>query len=37
MRKVTEAIEIVEALGLPRGQRNERSALTLLLTFRTSV
>jgi len=30
MRKVTEAIEIVEALGLPRGQRNERSALTLL-------
>jgi adenine-specific DNA-methyltransferase len=30
MSKVTEALEVIEALGLPRGQRNERSALTLL-------
>jgi len=30
MSKVTQALAIIEALGLPRGQRNERSALTLL-------
>lgn len=29
-RKIDEALEIVKALGLPRGQHNERSALTLL-------
>ena len=29
-RKIDEALEIVKALGLPRGQQNERSALTLL-------
>lgn len=29
-RKIDEALEIVKALGLPRGQWNERSALTLL-------
>lgn len=29
-RKIDHAIEILEALGLPRGQQNERSALTLL-------
>lgn len=29
-RKIASAREIVKALGLPRGQQNERSALTLL-------
>lgn len=29
-QKIDEALEIVKALGLPRGQHNERSALTLL-------
>ena len=29
-RRTQEALSILEALGLPRGQRNERSALTLL-------
>ena len=29
-RKIDEALEIVRALGMPRGQQNERSALTLL-------
>jgi len=29
-RKIDDAIEILKALGLPRGQQNERSALTLL-------
>ena len=30
MKKTDEAIEILRALGLPRAQQNERSALTLL-------
>lgn len=30
MTKVHEGIEILKALGLPKGQQNERSALTLL-------
>lgn len=30
-RKVAEALEILEALNVPPGQRNERSALTLLV------
>lgn len=30
MSKIEEAAEILRSLGLPRGQRNERSALTLL-------
>ena len=29
-QKIREAMEIIEALGLPRQQQNERSALTLL-------
>ncbi len=29
-QKIEEALEIVKALGMPRGQLNERSALTLL-------
>jgi len=29
-RKIDEALEVVRALGMPRGQQNERSALTLL-------
>ena len=29
-QKIREAVEIIEALGLPRQQQNERSALTLL-------
>ena len=29
-RKIDEAIDILKALGLPRGQHNKRSALTLL-------
>ena len=29
-RKIDDALEIVQALGMPRGQQNERSALTLL-------
>ncbi|MEA2008039.1 MAG: BsuBI/PstI family type II restriction endonuclease, partial [Chloroflexota bacterium] len=29
-QKINEAVEILKALGLPRGQQNERSALTLL-------
>ena len=29
-KKIDEALEIVKALGMPRGQQNERSALTLL-------
>ncbi len=29
-RRIEEALEIVRALGMPRGQQNERSALTLL-------
>jgi hypothetical protein len=29
-RKIREALEIIEALGLPRQQQNERFALTLL-------
>ena len=29
-RRIDEALEIVRALGMPRGQQNERSALTLL-------
>ena len=29
-RKIDEALEIIKALGMPRGQQNERSALTLL-------
>ena len=29
-QKIEEALAIIEALGMPRGQRNERSALTLL-------
>ena len=29
-RKIDEAMEIVKAFGMPRGQQNERSALTLL-------
>ena len=30
MSKPDEALEIIKALGLPKGQQNERSALTLL-------
>jgi len=30
MGKITEALSILEALGLPKAQQNERSALTLL-------
>ncbi len=30
MSKPNDALEIIKALGLPRGQQNERSALTLL-------
>ncbi|MGQ9721322.1 MAG: BsuBI/PstI family type II restriction endonuclease [Candidatus Jordarchaeum sp.] len=30
MGKVSEAIDILEALGLPKAQQNERSALTIL-------
>ena len=30
MSKTREAMEIIQALGLPRGQQNERSALTPL-------
>ena len=30
MSKIDEAISILAALGLPRAQQNERSALTLL-------
>jgi len=30
MKKVEEAMTILQALGLPKGQQNERSALTLL-------
>ncbi|MEJ7637352.1 MAG: BsuBI/PstI family type II restriction endonuclease [Singulisphaera sp.] len=30
MSKIDEAVEILTSLGLPRGQQNERSALTLL-------
>jgi hypothetical protein len=30
MRKISEAIEIITALGFPRAQQNERSALSLL-------
>ncbi len=29
-RKIDQALEILKALGMPRGQQNERSALTLL-------
>lgn len=29
-RKIDDALEILKALGMPRGQQNERSALTLL-------
>lgn len=29
-RKIKEALEILETLGFPRQQQNERSALTLL-------
>tara|TARA_R110000787_G_scaffold209044_1_gene319100 strand:+ start:1404 stop:3929 length:2526 start_codon:yes stop_codon:yes gene_type:complete len=29
-KKIEEALEIVKALGMPKGQHNERSALTLL-------
>ena len=29
-QKIEEALQIVQALGMPRGQQNERSALTLL-------
>lgn len=29
-KRVAEAIEVLKALGLPRGQQNERSAMTLL-------
>jgi adenine-specific DNA-methyltransferase len=29
-QKIEEALEVLKALGLPRGQQNERSALTLL-------
>ena len=29
-QKIAEALAIIRALGLPRGQQNERSALTLL-------
>jgi hypothetical protein len=29
-RKIREALEILESLGFPRQQQNERSALTLL-------
>ena len=29
-KKIDEALEIVLALGMPRGQQNERSALTML-------
>lgn len=29
-QKINEALEILTALGMPRGQRNDRSALTLL-------
>lgn len=29
-KKIDEALEILKALGMPRGQQNERSALTLL-------
>jgi len=29
-QKIQEALEIIKALGLPRQQQNERSALTLL-------
>jgi adenine-specific DNA-methyltransferase len=29
-QKIEEALEILQSLGLPRGQQNERSALTLL-------
>jgi adenine-specific DNA-methyltransferase len=30
MPKITEAIDIIKALGFPRAQQNERSGLTLL-------
>ena len=30
MGKIEEAIDILKALGLPKKQQNERSALTLL-------
>lgn len=30
MSKINEGIEILEAMGLPRAQQNERSSLTLL-------
>ena len=30
MSKIDEAIAILKALGLPKAQQNERSALTLL-------
>ncbi len=29
-RKINEALKVLKALGLPREQQNERSALTLL-------
>ena len=28
MSKIDEAVEILKALGLPKGQQNERSGLT---------
>lgn len=34
-RKIKEALRILEALGLPRQQQNERSALTLLALLNT--
>ena len=33
-RKIDEALELLESLGLPRGQQNKRSALTLLALVR---
>jgi hypothetical protein len=29
-KKIDEALSILDSLGMPRGQQNERSALTLL-------
>ena len=33
MSKTDEAVEVLTALGLPRSQQNERSALTLLAFY----
>ena len=36
MSKIGKATKILAALGLPRGQQNERSALTLLALAKLS-